>query len=210
MCKKISIDEIEFQLQGNFNYIALDNFTWTVQSVLPLTLTSYSARVESGSRVKLNWQTAYEDNIKQFTITRSSDGINFKEIGVVKATGYHNNTMSYDFVDIAPLPCANYYRLDEIDKDGFVRHLGIKEVTLNSRFNTVTLFPNPVTNGSFSLKGKLPAMIENHYLIADMSGKIVQRGIITSENQKINVSKLAPGNYTIKLADGEVIKWLKY
>jgi hypothetical protein len=176
--------------------------------VLPLTLISYSARVESGSRVKLNWQTAYEDNIKQFTITRSSDGINFKEIGVVKATGCHNNTMSYDFVDIAPLPGANYYRLDEIDKDGFVRHLGIKEVTLNSRFNTVTLFPNPVTNGSFSLNGTT-AMIENHYLIADMSGKIVQRGIITSENQKINVSKLAPGNYTIKLADGQVIKWLK-
>jgi uncharacterized surface anchored protein len=42
-----------------------------------------------------------------------------------------------------------------------------------------------------------------------MSGKIVQRGTITSENQRVDVSGLAPGNYAIKLADGEVIKWIK-
>jgi hypothetical protein len=42
-----------------------------------------------------------------------------------------------------------------------------------------------------------------------MSGKIVQQGTLTSENQKIDVSKLARGNYAVKLADGQVIKWLK-
>jgi hypothetical protein len=203
----ISIDEIEFQIQGNFNYIALDNFTWAPQSVLPLSLISYSASIEPGSRVELNWQTAYENNIKQFIIRRSSDGRNFKEIGTVTATGYNNYATNYHFVDIAPLQGANYYRLDEADKDGFIKHLGIKAVTLYSRYNTATLYPNPVTNGSFNVK--LPAMIENNYLLVDMSGKIVQRGTITSENQKVNVSGLAPGNYAIKLADGEVIKWIK-
>ena len=205
----ISIDEVEFQLQGNFNYIGLDNFTWVAQSVLPVTLFSYSASIESGSRVKLNWQTAYENNIKQFAVMRSSYGINFEEVGTVKATGYSNNATSYHFVDIAPLEGANYYRLDEADIDGFVKHLGIREVTLYTRFNKATLYPNPVTNGSFTLDVKLPAMIENTYLIVDMSGKIVQQGTLTSENQKIDVSKLARGNYAVKLADGQVIKWLK-
>jgi hypothetical protein len=205
----ISIDEIEFQLQGNFNYIALDNFTWAPQFVLPVSLISYSASIEPGSRVKLNWQTAYENNIRQFIISRSSDGRNFKETGTIMAAGYNNNTTGYQFVDNAPLQGANYYRLDEVDKDGFVKQLGIKEVTLYTRFNTATLYPNPVTDGSFKLNVKLPSMIENNYLLVDMSGKIVQRGVITSENQKVDVSGLAPGNYAIKLADGEVIKWVK-
>jgi hypothetical protein len=205
----ISIDEIEFQLQGNFNYIALDNFTWAPETVLPLTLISYSARLESESRAKLNWQTAYENNVKQFIINRSSDGINFEEIGTVNAKGYSNNATSYHFMDMAPLQGANYYRLDEADIDGFVKHLGIKEVTFYRGLNTATLYPNPVIDGSFRLNVKLSSLIENNYLIVDMSGKIVQQGTITSENQKIDVSKLTPGNYAIKLADGQVIKWLK-
>lgn len=205
----IRIDEIEFQLQGNFNYIALDNFTWAPEIVLPLTLISYSANLESGSSVKLNWQTAYENNVKQFVISRSADGVKFEEIGTVKATGYQNNATSYHFVDITPLQGANYYRLDEVDKDGYIKHLGIKEVTLYSTFNKASLYPNPVTNGSFRLNVNLPSMIENTYLIVDMSGKTVQQGTITSENQKIDVSKLAPGNYAIKLSNGQVIKWLK-
>jgi hypothetical protein len=205
----ISIDEIEFQLQGNFNYLAVDNFTWTPQFVLPVSLISYSASIEPGPQVKLNWQTAYENNIKQFIISRSSDGRNFKEAGTIAATGNSNNTTGYQFVDIAPLQGANYYRLDEVDKDGFVKQLGIKEITLYTRFNTATLYPNPVTNGSFQLNVKIAAMTESNYLLADMSGKIVQRGTITSENQRVDVSGLAPGNYAIKLADGEVIKWIK-
>ena len=204
-----SIDEIEFQLQGNLNYIGVDNFTWVTQTVLPVTLISYSASIEPGSRVKLNWQTAYENNIKEFIIMRSSDGRNFTDVGTITATGYNTNANNYDFIDIAPLQGVNYYRLEEVDKDGLVKHLGIKAITVYAKSNTATLYPNPVINGSFELNVNLPTAIENNYLLVDMSGKVVQRGTITSQNQKIDVSQLSRGNYTIKLADGQVIKWIK-
>ena len=205
----ITIDEIEFQLQGNFNYIGIDNFTWAPQLVLPLSLVSYSASIEQGSKVKLSWQTAYENNTSQFIIKRSSDGRNFEEAGTIAAAGYNNNTTNYQFIDITPLAGANYYSLEEVGKDGVVKQLGVKEITLYNRFNSAMLYPNPVTNGSFTLNARQPANAVNNYFLMDMSGRIVQKGNIISAQQRVDVSRLAPGNYTMKLSDGEVIKLIK-
>ncbi len=95
----ISIDEIEFQLQGNFNYIGIDNFTWAPSSTLPLSLLSYTASVQPGGKVKLSWQTAYENNTKQFIIEKSNDGQTFKQLGIVAASGNSNVTANYEFID---------------------------------------------------------------------------------------------------------------
>lgn len=207
----ITIDEIQFQLQGNFNYIAIDNFTWAPQLLLPLSLVSYSVNIEQGNRVKLSWQTAYENNISQFIIKKSSDGRNFTEIGTLAAAGYnnYNNATNYQFIDMTPLPGANYYSLEEEDKDGSIKQLGVKEITLYNKFNLTTLYPNPVTNGSFILNTRLNAGAASNYFLMDVSGRIIQKGNIISAQQRIDVSRLVPGSYTIKLSDGEVIKWIK-
>ncbi len=204
----ITIDEIEFQLQGNFNYIGIDNFTWAPHLVLPLSLISYSATKEQDN-VKLSWQTAYEDNISQFIIEKSSDGKNFEKAGTIPASGNNKNTSNYQFIDKAPTPGTNYYSLEEVGKDGVVKRLGIKKITLYNKANPARLYPNPVIDGSFTLNTWLPANIVNNYFLMDISGRIVQKGNIISAQQRIDVSKLAPGNYTIKLSDGQVIKWIK-
>jgi len=204
----VSIDEIDFQLQGNFNYISIDNFTWAPQIVLPLNLLSYNASAQQNGTVKLNWQTAYENNTSNFVIEKSIDGKNFTQIGSTIAAGNSNVKQDYTFIDNTPFKGTNYYRLNEADKDGSLKQLGIKVVVI-SKFSTVALFPNPVSTGSFTLNSQLQANTENHFLITDISGKIFQKGIITSEHQPINVSQLATGNYMIKLSSGQVIKWIK-
>ena len=205
----ITVDEIEFQLQGNYNYIAIDNFTWAPLFVLPLSLLSYSANLEQGNKVKLSWQTAYENNISQFIIKRSSDGRNFKEEGTIAASGNNNNATNYRFIDMAPLSGANYYSLEEVDNDGVLKRLGVKEIILYNKVNSAALYPNPVTEGSFTLHTSFPANTANNYFLTDVWGRVVQKGNIISARQKVDVSRLAPGNYTIKLSDGEVIKWIK-
>lgn len=205
----IHIDEIEFQLQGNFNYIAIDNFTWAPQFILPLSLLSYSANLLADGKVKLSWQTAYENNTSHFIIEKSTDGRNFQQAGMVTAAGNSSITANYAFTDIAPSAGTNYYRLDEVDRDGNVKHLGIKTITLANRFYKAIIYPNPATGSSFTLKAELPASTTNTYFLTDMSGRIVKSGNITSGQQQVNISQLAPGNYTIKLSDGEAIKWVK-
>ncbi len=203
-----TIDEIDFQLQGNFNYIGIDNFTWAPQFLLPVSLFSYTAIAQSDGSVKLNWKTSYENNTSHFIINKSIDGKNFEQAGTV-AAGNNPVATTYQFIDANPSQGANYYRLDEVDKDGLVKQLGIQEIFLYNRFNATTLYPNPVTNGSFTLTTQLPATAQNMYRITDISGKVVQRGTITSSHQTINVSSLLRGNYIIQLSNGEVIKWIK-
>ena len=203
------IDEIQFQLQGNFNYIAIDNFTWTPLTVLPVSLLSYSAVVVPGGKVKLSWQTGYENNIGNFIIEKSSDGLHFSRAGSIAANGNTSIATSYGFVDAAPLQGINYYRLSEVDKNGAVKQLGVKTVTMFNKFGRAVLFPNPITNGHLTLNSEPSANGENIYLISDMSGRILHKGTITSTQQLIDVSRLAAGNYTLTLSDGEVIKWVK-
>lgn len=205
----INIDEIQFQLQGNFNYIGIDNFTWVQLAVLPISLVSYSALVEPGGNVKLSWKTAYENNTSHFIIEKSTDGRNFSEAGSVNATGNSSIASNYTFIDAEPSQGINYYRLIEVNKDGLSQQAGITTATIFSRFTKPTLYPNPVINGSFTLNSEWHASGRNVYLLTDISGRILQKGNISSARQEVNVSQLAPGNYTIKLGSGEVIKWVK-
>lgn len=204
-----SIDEIEFQLQGNFNYIAIDNFTWAPQIVLPLSLLSYTASLRADKKVRLSWQTAYENNTVNFIIEKSTDGRNFQQAGSVAANGNSSVTMNYGFTDDTPSAGTNYYRLDEADKDGYVKQLGVRIINIADRFYKATIYPNPATGCSFTLRADLPATRLNTYFLTDMSGRTLKSGMITSTRQQVNISQLALGNYTIKLSDGEVVKWIK-
>ena len=203
------IDEIDFQLQGNFNYIGIDNFTWAPQLVLPLSLISYSARLSTGQEVLLNWQMANGGNVSKFVVKKSTDGRNFKEIGSVSATGNNNTVANYSFMDVSPSGSANYYLLVAINKDGQVAQLGVRQITLYNRFNPATMYPNPVAGSSFTLNIHQSANTLSSYLVTDISGRIVQKGKIISSQQRIDVSTLSPGSYTIQISDGQVIKWIK-
>ncbi|MEO8412039.1 MAG: T9SS type A sorting domain-containing protein [Ginsengibacter sp.] len=204
-----SIDEIEFRLQGNFNYIAIDNFTWVPQAVLPLSLLSYTASLQADNKVRLSWQTAYENNTASFIIEKSIDGRNFQQAGSVVASGNSSATLNYGFTDNTPSAGTNYYRLVEVDKDGNVKQLGVRTINMFGRFYKATIYPNPVTGSSFTLRSDLPVNRSNTYMLTDMSGRTVKSGIVTSTQQQVNISQLATGNYIIKLSNGEVVKWIK-
>ncbi len=204
-----SIDEVDFQLQGNFNYIGIDNFTWAPASVLPISLLSYSASLRADNVVKLSWKTAFENNTKNFIIEKSIDGTNFQKAGIVNAARNSSVAVNYAFTDMTPSAGVNYYRLEEEDQDGNIKYLAIKSVSLGNRFSKSTVYPNPVIGNNFTLRSYLNQSSANTYFISDMSGRIIKTGIITSGEQQVNISQIAPGNYSIKLSNGDGVIWQK-
>jgi hypothetical protein len=124
----IAIDELEFQLQGNFNYLAFDNFTWSPQTILPVTLVSYTATLQSTGEVLLNWQTSSENNSNYFIIERSADSRNFQQVAKITAAGYSALPINYNAIDAVPLSGTSYYRLTGYDLDGKSKQLGIKVI----------------------------------------------------------------------------------
>lgn len=202
-----TINEISFQSQGNFNYLGIDNFTWTNSLVLPVSVINFSGGYQSGN-VLLNWKTSCESNSSHFSIERSSDGISYKAIGKIKGAGNCSTITTYQFVDENPAYGKNYYRLVAVDYDGKSKNHGVVLIRNQSDNFTTGIYPNPSSGSSITLKGGI-ILMGKLYTLLDMNGKIVGNGIISGSSQSINISSFSKGNYILKLSDGQVIQWIK-
>lgn len=101
-------------LTGNgVNKPILDNLTIRSKikmNSLPINLLSFSATNKSGF-VELKWITYSETLLQDYIVERSVNGLEFKEIGTVHATGFSEVPVYYRFVDENPEGEMNFYRL---------------------------------------------------------------------------------------------------
>jgi hypothetical protein len=94
--------------------------------------------------VGLKWTTATEQDLKFFTIQRSSDAADWTTIGQVAAAGNNDNTIQYNFVDRQPLTGTNYYRLQEVDDNGAAIYSAVRNVNFAGSSIGISYYPNPV------------------------------------------------------------------
>ncbi|GAA4434565.1 hypothetical protein GCM10023188_25630 [Pontibacter saemangeumensis] len=82
------------------------------QAVLPVHLISFKAVGD-----QLLWVTAMEQNVERFAVENSTDGMNFREVGTVKAAGFSQGRRDYAW-RYAKVGGTSYFRLRTIDRDG--------------------------------------------------------------------------------------------
>jgi len=172
---------------------------------LPLSFISFNARQEKND-VLLNWHVAQISNHSYFSIERSTDGINFSEIG--RNTDYINgpDEISLTYID-RNVPQGNnklYYRIKQCDQDGRCRFSIIRVVNFKREDQIITLFPQPLNeklNIIYRSKDEGTATIT----ISDITGKkiFIQTQYLFSGKQTIliNTGTLLPGSYFITITD---------
>ncbi len=119
-------------------------------SPLPIELIQFRAALDQDD-VVLMWATASEINNNYFSIERSTDALNFEEIGKVSSKsefGYSNEILNYSFTDNEIQNNLLYYRLKQFDFDGKFTYSSIVSVKLLELYNenTIVLYPNPTKN----------------------------------------------------------------
>lgn len=102
-------------MNGNgSNKVILDNLVVRSTSHvdrMPIHLLNFEAKGEA-DHVMIRWFTAKETDTDTFLIERSTNGIDFVEIGRVKAAGNSSSLNAYALVDKNPIvDAASYYRL---------------------------------------------------------------------------------------------------
>lgn len=117
--------------------------TGTVSSPLPVELMDFYAQQLSTTQVELIWQTASENNNAGFEVLHSVNGGEWQKIGFVKGKGHSDIVSSYSYTHTAGEADMNYYKLKQLDENGQFVYSDIIYVYLNTRNETVRLYPNP-------------------------------------------------------------------
>jgi hypothetical protein len=172
-----------------------------VTSPLPVTLVSFTAS-EEGNVTLLTWSTTEETNASYFEIQRSSDAKTWNPIGQKDAAGESKSAVNYSFVDSAPLKGINYYRLKMIDSDGTYAYSRIESITLENG-GTVSIYPSPVDKALF-LSGIQSKNIKQVSIHNSLGQTVYVANSVSSSG--IDVSKLAPGIYVIRIVTtGQIV-----
>jgi hypothetical protein len=172
-------------------------------SVLPLTLTDFSARVKNNA-AQLLWRAESQVNVSHFEIERSTGTPDrFAKIGTTPAIGFNQ---SYSYTDaLLPAGVPVYYRLKMVDLDASFTYSSIVKATVNAQ-QSYQLYPTIASRGETVYLSATRAGTDAYreVMLTDAAGKTVYRTRMNQTGSTALVTgQLAAGVYTvtIKTAD---------
>jgi len=178
--------------------------TTTVTQALPVTLLSFTAKLNPDKTVTLQWKVAEQQDILEYVIEKSYDGSVFKHMGSVAAG--NSTTYTYSYIDLQVASGKNFYRLKITELSGKITYSNIVVVNLKAGIN-VALYPNPVKD---QLMIKQFGTIHNKTaVLLDGQGRTLQKIILTDLQQSVNMETYPAGVYVLKMEDGTVFKVVK-
>jgi hypothetical protein len=147
-----------------------------LNSLLPLTLESFTINKDNKGFATLTWITSAEVNTLRFEIERIITGSSIWQVaGNVNASGYSSISREYDFV-VALVAGENQFRLKQIDIDGKFTYSPVVSVRYITENNIAINYDQRTRQ--ISLKG-----LENDHgklYITNASGHTVFTGSISS------------------------------
>jgi len=189
----------------------LSGFGLTVNSgPLPIELLSFDANSRENDII-LNWETASEINNEYFTISRSSDGINWKELAQVKGSINSRNIQSYEFIDNEPNNGINYYKLKQTDIDGKFEEFDMIYLKHSKQENFIEIYPNPAVDYiNIHFSNDISNKDLTNITLINPWGQIVYKKSISNINFSNEYffkipQNIKTGNYILRISDDKNI-----
>lgn len=167
---------------------------------LPIQLLYFNAILDEESKIKLDWQTAFELNNDYFSIERSKNGTDWELVTTIVGAGNSNTTLSYSITDNSPYNGVSYYRLKQTDFNGKSEYSMVQTVEIiKSKTPKIRAFPNP-TNSQITVNG-LASDLYNIRIFNKLGQDVSDYTTINyvdKFNYTIDLSNLPMGMYYIK------------
>lgn len=117
----------------------------TETNALPVTLLHFDAKAMT-DYVKVSWSTAEELNNSHFTLYRSTDGMDWRELVMIEGQGTTDLIQQYQYEDRAPIQGRSYYRLMQTDFGGTFETFEAVSVYFDGSQTALKVYPNPAGN----------------------------------------------------------------
>ncbi len=121
----------------------------TRRVALPLSVTAFKAFLQN-TIVSLRWQIENENNLSNYILERSPDGIHF--LVANEQVAKNQSFGDYTWRDTKPYKGLNYYRLKIVDVDGQISFSEIIKVYFKKENPSIKIFSNPVKDGIIKLQ----------------------------------------------------------
>ncbi|HRI26492.1 MAG TPA: T9SS type A sorting domain-containing protein [Chitinophagales bacterium] len=172
----------------------------------PVSLVRFDGTVLPNGNL-LNWVTASETNNNYFTLSRSTDGINFQPVGTVKGAGTASTSRSYELLDTNAPAGVSYYQLEQTDFDGTTSLVSgvimLRRSEVNAGFVSVMPVPaSKMVNITFSSEVSGAATFK----VADVAGREIDSQVVQTHaglnTATLDIANYAPGVYFVTLNNG--------
>lgn len=190
---------------------ANDNSTSTFSTtiVLPVNLVDFNAQKQNCT-AKLSWKTAAETNIDNYVVEVSNDrGATYFPVQTIDATNSSSERL-YSSTYQMTNNNAYLYRIRINELSGNYSYSPVARISSGCGPSTgdVIVYPSPALS-DVTLSVSDQKLINTRANIIDISGKIHMNFIITANTKNIDVSKLPPGMYMIRMQDGTSARFMK-
>ena len=166
---------------------------------LPVRLISFEASRSGEHDVNLDWRTSHEDAFRAFDLERSNDGRNFIILATIKPTAAN----SYYYLDKNVLRGTNYYRLKMVDSDDSYAYSRV--VSVNAILDkTIRVYPSPAFE--FITIDSDRQIFPQKVVIVDQSGRRIITQLVRNSGDKIYISEVNEGVYSVIMNDEVVGK----
>ncbi len=172
---------------------------------LPVSFVRFEAHA-TASNIQLEWVTVSEINNSLFTIEKSINMVDFKEVVAIRGSGNSNDITSYQMIDQQPTVGLSYYRIKQTDYDGKNNYSNILSMNYYPIPAGISIYPNPSVY-SETICVALPFNGEILITISDMLGhKYYSKEVSNVCNNILSInpeSSLLPGIYIIAISSGD-------
>ncbi|RYZ49491.1 MAG: T9SS type A sorting domain-containing protein [Sphingobacteriales bacterium] len=177
---------------SNWNRFTLGSVT-TI-SPLPNDVLDFMA-TQDNCDVLISWNSAVENGLFAYEVQYSTDGVRFKTVGTLPATG-NGSFYQYRFT---PMNGRVYFRLLLRGLNGeqvFTKML-VFNMNCTGNAHSATVYPNPVTMGNdlhvnlLGFRGKITGMVY------DVAGRRIFVTALENGNNNVAVRDLAVGTYQL-------------
>ncbi|MBK8501710.1 MAG: T9SS type A sorting domain-containing protein [Saprospiraceae bacterium] len=172
---------------------------------LPIELVSFTgSRISEG--IKVDWATASEVGFEGFYLQRSENGDDWNNLVWQGSKGSATSMTQYSYLDLQPMPGANFYRLRSVDLDGTINISSIIQVDFdgNDAQAHFSVYPTLATDWVHVQGIRNGSTVK--YEIRTVLGNLVRRGTLGSGNQELDLSGITSGMLYLTLRDGKEFK----
>jgi hypothetical protein len=173
-------------------------------SPLPITWLDVNGTINNNKLATIHWKVE-EQNVLNYSIEKSTDGVNYAAIGLQVSTG--NGQNNYAFNDAQSIQNKAWYRILQIDVNGKKTYSKIILLSV-SKNDMISIYPNPTTD-YINITSSSIYVLKSTATLFDINGKQVKSISLNSNSVQVPLKDIASGTYFIRFANGETQKIIK-